>query len=167
MNIINTKFVRSIDDLFNLNKLNTRLVIYARALHSQFALGVFYMCFAGINSVLVERNISGGVGELSEALSISPYYIIVFAYIMAVYCFLRDRLPIYYAIGSVPIALYGVFVAFETINGNIQMTGLLAALYLLTVPYLAIIGVVNRYLLREAHKELTVIKNYVKDLGDG
>jgi len=63
--------------------------------------------------------------------------------------------------------LYGVFVAFETINGNIQMTGLLAALYLLTVPYLAIIGVVNRYLLREAHKELTVIKNYVKDLSDG
>lgn len=164
MKLIESRVLKQFDNLVNLSKLNDKLLIYSRSLHSQFALGVFYMLFAGINTTLIERGMSGGVGQLADSLSINPYYIIIFAYLMSIYCFLRDRLPIHYAIGTIPIVIYGLVVGIETINGNIQMTGLLAALYLLTIPYLAVIGVVNRYLLKRADHELKQIKSDLREI---
>jgi len=164
MKLLESKLIIQFDNMVNVKTINNKLISYVRPLQSQFGLGVFYMLFAGINSVLIERGTSGGVAELADALNINAYYIIAFAYLMSVYCFLRDRLPIHYAVGSLPIIIYGVFVAIETIQGDIQMTGLLAALYLLTIPYLVIIGVVNRYLLKQANKEIKQIREQIIEL---
>jgi SNF family Na+-dependent transporter len=166
MIIFNNHFIKQIDRVFNYSALNQTLMKHSKKLQSQFALGVFYMGFSAINTTLIERGIDSGVGRLSELLHVDPYFIVGFGYLMSVYCFLRDRLPLHYALGTIPIGLYGVFVAVETLNGQIQLTGLLAALYLLTLPYLAVVGIVNRYLLKSANRELNDIKQTLANMTD-
>ncbi len=161
---IDNTFIKRIDRVFNYPTLNNTLVNRCKQLQSQFALGVFYMGFSAINTSLIERGIDSGVGRLAEILHVDPYVVIGFGYMMSVYCFLRDRLPLHYAIGTIPIGLYGVFIAIETLNGQIQLTGLLAALYLLTVPYLAVVGIVNRYLLKTANRELRDIQKTLANI---
>lgn len=146
--------------------INDYLIDRLQSLSPQYVLGTFYLWFTVFNAVIVERGINGGVASLADFLGVNAYVIVIFTGFMAMYCYARNQLPIYYIFGALPIVLYALYIFYATIFLGFQLLGLLAMLAYGTFPFLFIIGVVQSYRLKKAFKSIHDLQTDLKDIQD-
>lgn len=142
----------------DLQVINRHLIQLVGNATSQYALGVYYMLYAMVSLDLHHKGELSGLDLLAKQSGINIYYFLGICVFMSSFCFLLDRLPIHYAIASIPVVAYSLYLSSAVASGLLVQTGILAALSNFIIAYLFVLSVVRQYQLKQVRAAVLSLK---------